>query len=78
MPLERLPVNLQRHRELHVPRNADVVAHAYAVDVATLGFLAGSSELAVRMPQEPLDTPFMEWGNGRSALGQLLRHLNIP
>src|SRR5580692_11440147 len=58
LPLERIPVSLSRRRELHVPDHEDVVAHAYPIDTATLGFIASSRELSVQMPQERLDTPF--------------------
>lgn len=73
MPLQQMPVGLSRQRELHVPRHGDVVAHAYLVDVATLRFIAASRDLSVRMPQEPLDTPFGLWEDGRSSLYRFLQ-----
>jgi hypothetical protein len=69
-PLEPMPVSLGRRKELHVPPHGDVVAHAYPVDTATLHFIAASRELTVLMPQEPLDTPFQLWEDGRPALEQ--------
>jgi hypothetical protein len=78
MPMENVPVGLSRGRELHLPEHGDVVTHAYAVDVATLRFIATSRELAVRMPQESLDAPFAMWGDGRSALGQFLDRAVAP
>ena len=69
-PLEPMPVSLRRRKELHVPPHGDVVAHAYPVDTATLHFIAASRELTVLMPQEPLDTPFQLWEDGRPALEQ--------
>lgn len=72
MPLERVPVGLSRRRELHVPNHADVVSHAYLVDVATLRFIAASRKLTVYMPQEPLDTPFGLWEDGRKSLDRFL------
>jgi hypothetical protein len=68
-PLEQLPVSLSRRKQLHVPDQA-VVAHAYAIDAATLRFIASSRELTVRMPQETFDTPFTIWEDGRVALAQ--------
>jgi hypothetical protein len=72
-PLDRLPVGLNKRRELHLPEHGDVTAHAYRVDVSLLHFLATSRELSLRMPQEPLDTPFGLWDDGRPALDQFLR-----
>ena len=72
-PLEQLPVGLSRRRELHLPEHGDAVTHAYLVDAPTLRFIAESREIAVRMPQEPLETPFAIWEDGRKALGQFLQ-----
>src|SRR5271165_4682451 len=69
-PLEELPVSLERRRQLHVPDQGAVVAHAYKIDAATLRFIASSRDLAVRMPQEPFDVPFTLWEDGRVALAQ--------
>jgi hypothetical protein len=78
MPLEQVPIGLSRRRELHLPEHGDVVTHAYAIDVPTLRYIATSRELAVRMPQESLDTPFAVWEDGRSALGQFLERSVSP
>jgi hypothetical protein len=78
IPLARVPVDLRQRRGLHVPDHGDVVAHAYRVDVATLHYIAASSDLTVRMPQEPLDTPFTVWEDGRSALAQFLQRAVAP
>lgn len=77
-PLERMPVGLSRRRELHVPEHVDVVAHAYPVDVTTLRFIAASRDVMVIMPQEPLDTPFTVWEDGRKALAQFLQRAVAP
>jgi hypothetical protein len=77
-PLARMPVDLLQRRGLHVPDHGDVVAHAYRVDVATLHFLATSHELTVRMPQEPLDTPFTLFEDGRGALALFLQRAVAP
>ncbi len=71
-PLERLPVDLGRRRLLHVPNHGDVTAYAYRVDGTLLRFLAGSREITIRMPREPLDAPFSLSGDGREALARFL------
>lgn len=77
-PLDRLPVSLQKRRELHLPEHGDVTAHAYPVDAALLRFIATSRELSVRMPQEALDTPFTLWEDGRGALGEFSHRAGAP
>ena len=77
-PLPDIPVDLSRRHELHVPSNADPVAHAYAVDLQTLGFIAASRVLTLRMPQESLGTPFTLWEDGRAALAQFVRRASGP
>jgi hypothetical protein len=69
-PLEQLPVSLAQRKHLYVPEQGAVIAHAYKVDAATLRYIGLSRDLAVRMPQEQLDTPFTIWEDGRSALAQ--------
>ena len=73
MPLELMPISLSGRRELYVPEHGAVVARAYTMDVATLRFIATSRDIAVLMPQEPLDMPFTIWEDGRKALGQFLQ-----
>jgi hypothetical protein len=69
-PLEQLPVSLSRRKQLLVPDQGVVVAHAYKIDAATLAFIASSRELTVRMPQEQFDAPFTIWEDGRGALAK--------
>jgi hypothetical protein len=71
-PLAKLPVSFERPRDLHVPPHGDMVARAYPIDIATLEFIASSRELLVRMPHEALDTPFLLYEDGRSALSRFL------
>jgi hypothetical protein len=71
-PLEQVPISLSRRRDLHVPEHGDVVTRAYPVDVTTLRFIAMSRNITVFMPQEPLETPFGLWQDGRRALGKFL------
>jgi hypothetical protein len=77
-PLERPPASLAQRRALHVPEHGDIVYHAYRVDSAMLHFIAASHDLAVRMPQEQLDTPFTLWEDGRGALAQFLERAVAP
>ncbi|HEX4153931.1 MAG TPA: hypothetical protein VHY75_17120 [Steroidobacteraceae bacterium] len=67
-PLADLPVGPARLRELHLPPHGDPIVHAYPIAAETLRYIASSSELTVRMPQEPLDAPFLLREDGRAAL----------
>jgi hypothetical protein len=78
MPLDLMPVSLSQRRELHVPDHGDVIAHAYPVDASTLRFIASSRELSVQMPQEPLETPFKMWRDGRLALSKFVDRAGAP
>jgi hypothetical protein len=77
-PLDRLPIGLTRRKDLHVPNRGDVIARAYQPDVGMLRFIASSRDLVVRMPQEPLDTPFPLLEDGRAALGEFLKRAAGP
>ena len=77
-PLDRPPTSLAQRRALHVPEHGDLVYRSYRVDSATLQFIAASRDLAVRMPQEALDTPFTVWEDGRGALAQFLKRAVPP
>jgi hypothetical protein len=72
LPLEQVPLSLSSRPELHGPNHGDAVTRAYKVDLPTLRFIAASRLLAVRMPQESLDTPFGLWGDGRARLAQFV------
>jgi hypothetical protein len=72
VPLEQVPVSLSSRPELHGPKHGDAITRAYKVDLPTLHFIAGSRALTVRMPQEPLDTPFGLWRDGRASLAQFV------
>jgi hypothetical protein len=72
LPLEQVPLTLSARPELHGPGHSDVITRAYKVDLPTLRFIATSTVLAVRLPQEPLDTPFRLWADGRAALANFV------
>ncbi|MFO1400991.1 MAG: hypothetical protein U1F30_07235 [Steroidobacteraceae bacterium] len=67
-PLQPMPAALVRHDRVHYPADTDAVSWAYEVDLATLGYLAGSQQIGVRLPDDPLDSPFTLWSDGRAAL----------
>lgn len=78
VPLPEMPVSLAKRRELLVPAHGEVTAHAYAVDASLLRFIAASRTLAVRMPDEPLDTPFALYEDGRPALMDFVLRVTGP
>jgi hypothetical protein len=77
-PLTTLPLGLDRHRELLIPKHGDVVAHAYKMSSDLLRYIAASHELSVRLPQEPFTTPFELWQDGRPALRAFLSRADAP
>jgi hypothetical protein len=77
LPLEQFPVTLSSRPGLHGPKHSDVITRAYKVDLPTLRFIAASPVLAVRMPQEPLDTPFSLWADGRASLAEFVEAQGI-
>jgi hypothetical protein len=77
-PLDRVPLDLSRRKELHLPEHGDVVSRGYKVDVGTLRYIATSREVTLRMPQEKLDLPFTIWGDGRKSLGRFVQRAGAP
>jgi hypothetical protein len=77
-PLDNLPLTVNQRQILHAPAHGVVVTHAYRIDVATLRFIATSREIFVKMPREPLDTPFRLWEDGRGALARFLASTTAP
>jgi hypothetical protein len=77
LPLETVPITLSSRPELHGPKHGDAITRAYKVDLATLRFIAASRMLVVRLPQEPLDTPFALWADGRASLGKFVEAQGI-
>jgi hypothetical protein len=57
---------------LGAPEDAHAVTTAYAVDPATLDFVAASRQLSVAFPESRLTLPFGIWKDGRAALQRLL------
>jgi hypothetical protein len=74
-PLERIPVDLSRSKELFMPQNVDAVIHAYTIDFQTMRLLASSHDLTVSLPDEAADATFWLWRDGRPALAQLVQQL---
>jgi hypothetical protein len=71
-PLDQVPVSVASRAELREPNHGDAITHAYKMDLPTLRFLAASQTLVVHMPQEPLDTPFELWQDGRPDLASFV------
>jgi hypothetical protein len=53
---------------LLAPEDANAVTTAYAVDAATLEFVASSRQLSAALPDSRLALPFGLWRDGRAAL----------
>jgi hypothetical protein len=68
VPLDGVPLSLSSRTELEEPNHGDAITHAYNVDLPTLRYVAASRMLAVKLPREPLDTPFGLWQDGRPDL----------
>jgi hypothetical protein len=74
-PLERIPIDMSRSKDLFVPENVDVVTRAYPIDFETMRLIAMSHDLTVSLPDEPADAAFWLWRDGRPALAQLVKQL---
>ena len=75
-PLELMPIDLSRRKELFLPERVDVVMHAYATDFETMRLMAMSHDLTLRVSQDPLDAPFWLWRDGRPALALFVKQLS--
>jgi hypothetical protein len=77
-PMERVPTDLPRPKDLFVPDTMGVALSAYVTDFQTLERIAMSHELLIRLPQEPVDAPFSLWRDGRPAIAQFVKELSGP
>jgi hypothetical protein len=75
-PLDGMPIDLSRRKELFLPEHVDVVMHAYASDFQTMRLIAASHDLTLRVSQDPLNAPFWLWRDGRPALALFVSQLN--
>lgn len=57
---------------LRAPEDANAVTTLYAVDAATLDFVANSRQLSAQFPESRLTLPFVLWSDGRAALLRFL------
>jgi hypothetical protein len=64
-----------KNRALMAPEDADAVTTLYAVDEATLEFVATSRQLSASFPDSRLSLPFLLWADGRPALLRFLQEL---
>jgi hypothetical protein len=71
--LAQVPVSEANLAALYYPPHADAVTHAYRTDAATLRFIAQTSRISLRLPQELLDIPFSLREDGRASLAQFVR-----
>ena len=74
-PLEQVPIDLSRRKELFVPERVAVATRAYAIDLETLRLMASSHDLTLRLSKEPADSSFWLWKDGRPALTLFLKQL---
>ena len=77
LPLEQVPVTLSSRSELHAPKHGGAMTRAYRTDLPTLRFIAASRVLTVRLPQEPLDSAFKLWTDGRASLARFVEAQGI-
>jgi hypothetical protein len=74
--LPQIPIDMSQRDQLFMPVESGVAIAAYAADFNTLRLIATSHELTVSLPQQPLETPFSLWRDGRPALAQFVKQLN--
>jgi hypothetical protein len=74
--LEQVPIDLSAREQLFMPYTQDSITRAYVTDFATMRLIASSHDLSVRLPQEPVEGPFLLWRDGRPALEQFLKEAN--
>jgi hypothetical protein len=73
-----LAARLARNPALLPPEDTRAVTTVYAVDPATLEYVASSTRLSAVFPQSRLSLPFTVWANGRPALLRFLAHTGPP
>ena len=67
-PLSPMPAAFQNRTDLHAPRAAEALNWVYDVALPTMLYIAESSEVSLRLPDESLPVPFVIWSDGRPAL----------
>jgi hypothetical protein len=77
-PMQRVPTDLPRPKDLFLPDTTGVALSAYVTDFQTLKQIATSHQLLIRLPQEPVDAPYLLWRDGRPALAQFVKELSEP
>ena len=60
------------------PEIAESAMRAYVTDLETMRLISTAHQLTVRLPKESPIGSFTVWHDGRSALGQFVRHLSGP
>jgi hypothetical protein len=69
---DREAANFAQNRALLAPDDANVTTTVYAVDAATLEYVATSTTLSAAFPESRLALPFVIWTDGRGAVLRLL------
>ena len=72
------PLFLQRRDGLFEPSTGGAQSSAYAVDSATLHYLASAHTLSLRYGDDPLRIPYAVWEDGRTALQAWLSETRAP
>ena len=72
------PAFLRRRDGLFEPRTSAALSAAYAVDSATLHYIASAQTLSLRYSDDVLPIPYAVWDDGRSALQAWLADTRSP
>jgi hypothetical protein len=75
-PLPQLPGGLPGPKDLFVPDTTPSAMRAYVTDLETLRLISASHELTVQLPKESPSGSFTVWHDGRTELGQFVKHLS--
>jgi hypothetical protein len=62
---------------LLAPEDANTITTLYAVDTATLDFVATSSHVSATLPESGLALPFTLWKDGRPAILRFLNQIGV-
>jgi hypothetical protein len=68
-----VPADLAPSARLHAPPVPEFTTTAYAIDAATLSFIAGSARLSAFYEDSPQPLPFVLWSDQRDALQRFAR-----
>jgi hypothetical protein len=72
------PLFLQQRKGMFEPSTGGAQSSAYAVDSATLHYIASAQTLSLRYGDDPLRIPYGVWEDGRTALQAWLADTRAP